>query len=99
MATRPKTARRVTFHNVVPVISTGHAPSPEALDQLKELNMVAAYEQGVFVFVGTESTESVEWPDWMVPIVKWFQSAYPGEGWLRFDSVGDPVDGLIQHDW
>ena len=99
MPTQPKTARRVNFHNVVPVIATDHAPSPEALDQLDPRHMVAKYEHGVFVYVGTESTESVEWPDWMVPIVEWFHSTYPGEGWLRFDSAGDRVTGLVHHDW
>ena len=63
------------------------------------MNMVAKYEHGGFVFIGTEKPQSVVWPEWMEPIVEWFQSAYPGENWLRFDSVGDEIDGLYLYDW
>ena len=99
MARKPKTAPRVKFQLVVPVISTGHAPSAEDFNELGTMNLVAKYEHGAFVFIGAEQPQSVEWPEWMVPIVEWFQSAYPGEDWLRFDSVGDEVVGLYLYDW
>lgn len=38
MAKKPKTARRVKFHLLVPVISTAHAPSAEDFDELSKLN-------------------------------------------------------------
>ena len=99
MAKKPKTAQRVKFQLVVPVITTAHAPSAEDFDELSKLNMVAKYEHGAFVFIGTEKPQSVVWPEWMEPIVEWFQSAYPGENWLRFDSAGDEIDGLYLYDW
>jgi hypothetical protein len=40
--------------------------------------MVAKYEHGGFVFIGTEKPQSGVWPEWMDPIVEWFQSAYAG---------------------
>ena len=91
-------SQRASFNLVVPVLSTAHAPSPEALSDLGQLNMVATYEHGLFLFVGHEP-DGVIWPDWIKPILSWFSKNYPDETWLRFDGEGDVIESLPRHEW
>lgn len=91
---------QVDFTILVPVITTGHAPSPAALHELGKLHMVASYEEGMFVFVGEPSPAPSEiWPTWMLPIVAWFADSYPDQHWLRLDSDGAVVDGIPLFNW
>lgn len=89
------------WNMIIPVISTGHAPSDEAFKELIAKNFICApYEYGYFVFIGDEEQENE--PEWYAEIRRWFlnhYSAITGDRWVRFDADGDLIDELQKWEW
>lgn len=81
---------------LLPVLSTAHMPSALALEDLSGYN-VAMTETGGFVYVGTDGPG--EDAPWLAPVWEWMSNNGFEDGWVRFDSAGDEIDGLPTFDW
>lgn len=84
---------------LMPVLSTGHAPSMGHIVNLCDSNASAAnYREGViFVYID----EDHEWEGdeaWVAPIAAWMAENYQDQ-WVRFDPDGDVVEALPVYDW
>jgi hypothetical protein len=78
----------------VPVLSTAHAPSAQALKALRHQMLTAVDPDEGIYFVYFARDKPV---DWMRPIHDWVrQKSY---AWVRFDPDGDVIDDLPQYDW
>lgn len=75
----------------VPVISTAHLPSAEAVDNTDLLS--ATYEGGWFVYVEDDPIGSY----WYEPIRIW--AKVQDFAWVRFDSYGDVIADLEVYEW
>lgn len=79
----------------VPVLSTAHLPSNEAIEASELL--IAPYEGGWFVWIGYDDMENE--PPWMPPVRAWALRICPSAEWLRFDSCGENIYGLEEFVW
>ena len=79
----------------MPVLRSEHL-KPETTVWLTNTSeiLVAAYDQGFFVFVGPECKNS---PRDMLTVADWAREQ--GFEWLRFDAAGDTVEALPLYDW
>ena len=75
----------------IPVLSTGHLPSKDALRGLDVI--CAKYPYGFFVYMD----ESIDEP-WFVAVREWAEEHSPS-GWVRFDCDADTVPDLPVFDW
>lgn len=75
----------------IPVLSTEHLPSCDALRDLGV--MYAKYPQGFFVYMDESSDEP-----WFVAVREWAEEHSPS-GWVRFDCDADTVPDLPVFDW
>lgn len=68
----------------IPVVSTAHMPGPQALDEFRDSNTVAAYinPYGGILWVGQEDPEDL--PEWLRPVREWARAR--GYEWIRFDA-------------
>lgn len=94
---------KAEWNRTIPVISTGHVKrdTQERLETV--LALVAAYENGFFLYLCEEGeTDQVVtdelFPE-LVPVRRWFNENYPGERWISFDADGDPIEELPFNDW
>ena len=84
---------------LMPVLSTGHTPSAEALKKLCDTNASAVNftENFCFVYIDTD----YEWEGeeaWVAPLAAWMSENYRDQ-WVRFDPDGDVVEALPVYDW
>lgn len=75
----------------IPVLSTKHLPSRDALRDLSV--MYAKYPYGFFVYMDESSDEP-----WFVAVHEWAKEHSPS-GWVRFDCDADTVPDLPVFDW
>ena len=80
----------------IPVISTRHVPSVEAMQELDSEH--AAYEYGCFVWLGLPDVE-FNGPEWLKKVADWLWLNYPGQSWVRFDCDADEIDELESWEW
>jgi hypothetical protein len=71
----------------VPVLSTSHIKQ-ETLNNLGPEFQVLSMNEGAFVWIGTEAYASANTPEELKPVIRWMNSAYPKEWWVRFDRDG-----------
>lgn len=79
----------------VPVLSTAHLPSNEAIEEAPLL--IAPYEGGWFVWIGYDGMENE--PPWMPPIQQWANRICPSCNWVRFDMDADIIHALEKFTW
>jgi len=79
----------------VPVISTAHLPSSDAVDECECL--AASYDNGWFVYMDDDEPEDGTVPEWYLAVWRW--ATPKGYSWVRFDSDGDRIDDLPTFDW
>lgn len=79
-----------------PVISTAHMPHERAAHDVQDV-LVAAYEEGAFVYVGCEG-ELIN-DSWLLPVREWLKGVGTVDGWVRFDAAGSVVEGLRVYEW
>ena len=80
----------------VPVISTAHAPSHDALIAASD-SLLVAYRDGAVYYVSEEGFE--EPIEWMRPISRWVRREHPDSLWVHLDSIGDVIDELPVYEW
>ena len=82
----------------VPVLSTSHIKQ-ETLNNLGPEFQVLNMKDGAFVWIGTEAYASASTPEELKPVIRWMNSAYPKEWWVRFDRDGDVIPELPAFEW
>ena len=82
----------------VPVLSTSHIEQ-ETLNNLGPEFQVLRMKEGAFVWIGTEAYASANTPEELKPVIRWMNSAYPKEWWVRFDRDGDIIPELPTFEW
>ena len=94
--------QKSAWNMLIPVISTAHAPSEEAIRQLPALDFTcAAYTDGFFICVGDDGDDNE--PAWVTGIRSWLARAYDNANgtpvWVRLDADGDLIDELQKWEW
>lgn len=79
----------------VPVLSTAHLPSNEAIEEAPLL--VAPYEGGWFMYLDRTPPEGE--PFWVAPIRDWAKRICPSCDWVRFDMDADIIHALEKFTW
>ncbi len=82
----------------VPVLSTSHIKQ-ETLNNLGPEFQVLNMKDGAFVWIGTEAYASASTPEELKPVIRWMNSTYPKEWWVRFDRDGDVIPELPAFEW
>lgn len=80
----------------IPVLSTIHIPSPEAMDLMMATQASACDDCGYLNFVRLEEIDR-ESKDWLEPIADWAYRKYKTE-WVRFDPDGDIIPELPNYE-
>lgn len=84
----------------IPVISTVHAPGPEAIVKLGlSSEMAAPYAEGLFFHVDCLKPDFVISNQWLATVTEWADRK--GYGWLCFDRDGDEIRELptYEEEW
>lgn len=75
----------------IPVISTQHMPSSDALEKVRN-TPCATYDSGGFLWLDCDAE------DWTAPILVHLRTYFDGN-WVRFDADADIVEGLTVYEW
>lgn len=78
----------------VPVLSTAHLPSNEAIEASELL--IAPYEGGWFVSLDYGIQDD---PQWFEPIRDWAIRICPTANWVRFDMDAERTCELKEYEW
>ena len=85
---------------IVPVLSTAHIPSENALsDAAAHFGHQLPYAEGAFLYVGNATPDDCNQPPWLSAILAWFRSEFGDQTWIRFDRDGDTIADLPTFNW
>lgn len=79
----------------IPVISTAHLPTSDALERLDNMRAMLGEGEG-FVFMN----EGEEPDHWTVPILNWLLAhGFEHDCMVRFSAEGEKIEGLPTYPW
>lgn len=80
----------------IPVLSTVHAPGPEAIAKLGLSRRAAPYAEGIFFHIDCVMAVFEEESPWATTITEWADRK--GYDWVCFDRDGDEIDELPKYE-
>lgn len=82
----------------LPVISTDHMPSRDALRNLASAGArCALYDEGGFAYLPDTPSDTEAWTE---PVLAWLREHFDDHSnWVRFDADADVIDGLPIYNW